>query len=50
MRWHAGWRARRRVFTGTSSGLKVIAALRVAARLGPEATVATVAIDPACAI
>ena len=33
------------VFTGTSSGLNVIAALRVAARLGPEATVATLAID-----
>jgi cysteine synthase A len=33
------------VFTGTSSGLNVIAALRVAARLGPDATVATLAID-----
>lgn len=33
------------VFTGTSSGLNVIAALRVAARLGPGATVATLAID-----
>ena len=33
------------VFTGTSSGLNVIAALRVAARLGPNATVATLAID-----
>lgn len=33
------------VFTGTSSGLNVIAALRVAARLGPGATVTTLAID-----
>jgi cysteine synthase A len=33
------------VFTGTSSGLNVVAALRVAARLGPGATVATLAID-----
>lgn len=33
------------IFTGTSSGLNVIVALRVAARLGPEATVATLAID-----
>ena len=33
------------VFTGTSSGLNVIAALRVAARLGSNATVATLAID-----
>jgi cysteine synthase A len=33
------------VFTGTSSGLNVIVALRVAARLGPDATVATLAID-----
>lgn len=33
------------IFAGTSSGLNVIAALRVAERLGPEATVATVAID-----
>lgn len=33
------------VFAGTSSGLNVIAALRVAARLGPLATVATIMID-----
>ena len=33
------------MFTGTSSGLNVIAALRVAARLGPNSTVATLAID-----
>jgi cysteine synthase len=33
------------IFTGTSSGLNVIAALRVAARLGPDATVATLAVD-----
>lgn len=33
------------VFAGTSSGLNVIAALRVAARLGPPATVATIMID-----
>ena len=30
------------IFAGTSSGLNVIAALRVAERLGPEATVATI--------
>ncbi len=33
------------VFAGTSSGLNVIAALRVAERLGPDATVATIMID-----
>jgi cysteine synthase A len=33
------------IFAGTSSGLNVIAALRVAERLGPGATVATVMID-----
>jgi hypothetical protein len=33
------------IFAGTSSGLNVIAALRVAARLGPLATVATIMID-----
>jgi cysteine synthase A len=33
------------IFAGTSSGLNVIAALRVAERLGPEATVVTVMID-----
>ena len=33
------------IFTGTSSGLNVIAALDVARRLGPGATVATLAID-----
>ena len=33
------------IFTGTSSGLNVIAALDVARRLGPDATVATLAID-----
>lgn len=33
------------IFAGTSSGLNVIAALRVAERLGPDATVATVMID-----
>jgi cysteine synthase len=33
------------VFAGTSSGLNVIAALRVAQRLGPDATVATIMID-----
>lgn len=33
------------IFAGTSSGLNVIAALRVAARLGPDATVATIMID-----
>jgi cysteine synthase len=33
------------IFVGTSSGLNVIAALRVAQRLGPNATVATIMID-----
>jgi cysteine synthase A len=33
------------IFAGTSSGLNVIAALRIAERLGPEATVATIMID-----
>ena len=33
------------IFAGTSSGLNVIAALRVAEKLGPEATVATIMID-----
>jgi cysteine synthase A len=33
------------ILAGTSSGLNVIAALRVAARLGPAATVATIMID-----
>jgi cysteine synthase A len=33
------------VFAGTSSGANVIAALRVAERLGPEAVVATVIVD-----
>lgn len=33
------------VFVGTSSGLNVIVALRVAERLGPNATVATIMID-----
>jgi cysteine synthase A len=33
------------IFAGTSSGLNVVAALRVAERLGPDATVATIMID-----
>jgi cysteine synthase len=33
------------IFAGTSSGLNVIAALRVAERLGPDATVATIMVD-----
>jgi cysteine synthase A len=33
------------IFAGTSSGLNVIAALAVAERLGPAATVATIMID-----
>lgn len=33
------------IFVGTSSGLNVIAALTVAQRLGPDATVATIMID-----
>jgi cysteine synthase A len=37
------------IFAGTSSGLNVIAALRVARKLGPDATVATIMIDSGCA-
>lgn len=33
------------IFAGTSSGLNVIAALRIAERLGPDKTVATIMID-----
>jgi cysteine synthase A len=33
------------IFTGTSSGANVVAALRVAGRLGPAATVATLIVD-----
>jgi cysteine synthase A len=33
------------LFAGTSSGANVVAALRVAERLGPEATVVTLLID-----
>jgi cysteine synthase A len=33
------------VFAGTSSGANVVAALRLAARLGPNATVATIIVD-----
>jgi cysteine synthase A len=33
------------IFAGTSSGLNVIAALRVAKKLGPDATVATIMVD-----
>jgi cysteine synthase len=33
------------IFAGTSSGLNVIVALRLAQRLGPGATVATILID-----
>lgn len=33
------------ILVGTSSGLNVIAAMRLAARLGPDATVATIMID-----
>jgi cysteine synthase len=33
------------VFAGVSSGLNVIAALRVAERLGPDATVVTLMVD-----
>jgi cysteine synthase A len=33
------------IFAGTSTGANVVAALRVAARLGPEATVATLVVD-----
>lgn len=37
--------AQQGIFAGTSSGANVVAALRVAARLGPDATVATVIVD-----
>jgi cysteine synthase A len=33
------------VFAGTSTGANVVAALKVAQRLGSEATVATIAVD-----
>lgn len=33
------------IFAGTSSGANVVAALRIAQRLGPEATVATIIVD-----
>src|SRR5262249_9139597 len=33
------------IFAGTSTGANVVAALRLAARLGPDATVATIVID-----
>jgi cysteine synthase len=33
------------IFAGTSTGANVVAALRVASRLGPEATVATIVVD-----
>ena len=33
------------IFAGTSSGLNVVAALRVAERLGPDATVVTIMVD-----
>ncbi len=33
------------LFVGTSSGANVVAALRVARRLGPDATVVTVMVD-----
>jgi cysteine synthase A len=33
------------IFAGTSSGANVVAALRTAARLGPDATAATVIVD-----
>ena len=33
------------LFAGTSSGANVVAALRVAERLGPDATVATIICD-----
>jgi len=33
------------IFAGTSTGANVVAALRVAKRLGPAATVATIVVD-----
>jgi cysteine synthase A len=44
-RWHADWRARKGSFAGASTGANVVAAIRVAQRLGPGATVATLIID-----
>jgi cysteine synthase A len=46
----AKWMARRLareegVFAGTSTGANVVAALKIAQRLGPDATVATIAVD-----
>jgi cysteine synthase A len=33
------------IFAGSSTGANVVAALQVAARLGPKATVATIIVD-----
>ena len=33
------------IFAGTSSGANVVSALRIAKRLGPKATVATIIVD-----
>jgi len=33
------------IFAGTSSGANVVAAIRVAKKLGPQATVATILVD-----
>ena len=33
------------IFAGTSSGANVVAAIRLAERLGPNATVATIIVD-----
>ena len=35
------------IFAGPSSGANVVAALRVAERLGPDATIATIIVDSA---
>jgi cysteine synthase A len=33
------------IFAGTSTGASVVAAIRVATRLGPQSTVATIIVD-----
>ena len=44
-RWRGASRGRRALFAGTSSGANVLAAIRVAERLGPDATVVTLMAD-----
>jgi cysteine synthase A len=44
-RWRGASRAREAIFTGTSTGANVVAALKLAERLGAGATVATLIVD-----